>query len=77
MFILNISVEQTKFQYNGGSISNRSHSQLTFMTVAKRGETIHRNYSASQFNGHDSVQDSFSPSFDTVWFTQVQIKVVN
>ena len=24
MFILNISVEQTKFQYNGGSISNRN-----------------------------------------------------
>ena len=24
MFILNISVEQTKFQYNGGSLSNRN-----------------------------------------------------
>ena len=24
MFILNISVKQTKFQYNGGSISNRN-----------------------------------------------------
>ena len=24
MFILNISVEQTKFQYNGGSISNKN-----------------------------------------------------
>ena len=39
MFILNILVEQTKFQYNGGSISNRnltinaSPSQLTFMTL--------------------------------------------
>ena len=31
-----------------------------------RGETIHRNYGASWFNGHDS----FSSSFDMVRFTQ-------
>ena len=36
-----------------------------------RGETIHRNYGGSRFSGHDSVHDSFSPSFDTVRFTQV------
>ena len=39
--------------------------------VVCRGETIHRNYGASRFSGHDSVHDSFSPSFDTVRFTQV------
>ena len=35
LFILNISVEQTKFHYNGGSISNRSLTITlsTFMTV--------------------------------------------
>ena len=36
IFILNISVEQIKFQYNGGSISKEtwpSSSQWTFMTV--------------------------------------------
>ena len=39
--------------------------------VDNRGETIHRNYGESRFSGHDSVHDSFSPSFDTVRFTQV------
>ena len=48
-----------------------------YMQVIIRGETIHRNYGASRFSGHDSVHDFFSPSFDTVWFTQVQTKVVN
>ena len=36
MLILNILVEQTKFQYNGGSIPKRNltnTSQLTFLTV--------------------------------------------
>ena len=42
-----------------------------------RGETIHRKYVASRFNGHDSVHGSFFPSFDTVRFIQVQTKVVN
>ena len=45
--------------------------------VTTRGEMIHRNYGASRFNGHDLVHDSFSWSFDTVCFTQVQTKVVN
>ena len=40
-------------------------------TLTHRGETIHRNYGASRFSGHDSVYDSFSPSFNTVRFTQV------
>ena len=38
--------------------------------VCIRGETIHRNYGASRFSGHDLVHDSFSPIFDTVRFTQ-------
>ena len=42
-----------------------------FSELRGRGETIHRNYGASRFSGHDSVHDSFSPSFDTVRFTQV------
>ena len=36
---------------------------------ASRGETIHRNYGASRFSGHNSVHDSFSLSFDMVRFT--------
>ena len=38
----------------------------TAAPILTRGETIHRKYGASRFNGHDSVHDSFSPSFDTV-----------
>ena len=34
-----------------------------------RGETIHQVYDALWSSGHDSVHDSFSMSFDTVWFT--------
>ena len=55
-------------------------SQMTFdnllsyilpISMCIRGETIHRNYGASRFSGHDSVHDFFSPSVDTVQFTQV------
>ena len=35
MFILNISVEQTKFQYNGGSISNSYEVQTSLVRCKK------------------------------------------
>ena len=41
--------------------------------VIIRGETIHRIYGASRFSDHDSVHNSFSPSFDTARITQVSV----
>ena len=55
----------------GERIGERNSGVVTYDGVEGRGETIHRNYGASRFSGHDSVHDSFSPSFDTVRFTQV------
>ena len=55
MFILNISVEQTKFQYNGSSISKEtwpSPSQLTFMTVDNvKSFTQALTYTSSDIHG--------------------------
>ena len=49
----------------------KSVSALFSGPLGTRGETIHRNYGASRYSGHDSIHDSFSQSFDTVRFTQV------
>ena len=51
--------------------SNHWSYQVCINNTYARGEMIHRNYGASRFSGHDSVHDSFSPSSDTVRFTQV------
>ena len=55
IFILNISVEQTKFQYSGGSISNRIWpwpSHLTFMTVDNvKSFTEALTYTSSDIHG--------------------------
>ena len=38
IFILNISVEQTKFQYNGGSISNRNLTNTLSVNIYDSGQ---------------------------------------
>ena len=38
MFIMNISVEQTKFQYNGSSISNRNLTNTLSVDIYDRGQ---------------------------------------
>ena len=38
MIILNISVEQTKFQYNGGSISNRNLTSTLSVDIYDSGQ---------------------------------------
>ena len=45
MFILNISVERTKFQYNGGSISNRNLTITLSIDIYDSGQckVIHPN----------------------------------
>ena len=41
MFILNISVEQTKFQYNGGAISNRNLTITLSVDTYDSGQCSH------------------------------------
>ena len=38
MFILNISVDQTKFQYNGGSISNKNMTITLSIDIYESGQ---------------------------------------
>ena len=55
MFILNISIEQTKFQYNGGSISNRNLTITLSIDIYDSGQckVIHQapTYTSSDIHG--------------------------